>query len=130
MYSLQQIRIWRYLIQLKGMHLHHSFIHLTRRVLFPNVFAMCSASSSNRMAVLISVNFFRMEYQIPSSYSYFTGRMAYYLKTIHSMTLGIKYWTISDAGCMTKSDSSTTAVRVSTTSTSTIQDQIFGRCIE
>ena len=28
------------------------------------------------------------------------------------MNLGIKYWTISDAGCATKSDSSTAAVRV------------------
>ena len=53
-----------------------------------------------------------------------------YLKTIHSMNLGIKYWTISDAGCATKSDSSATAVKVGTTSTSTIWDQIFGRGIE
>ena len=46
------------------------------------------------------------------------------------MNLGIKYWTISDAGCATKSDSSATAVKVGTTSTSTIWDQIFGRGIE
>ena len=36
------------------------------------------------------------------------------------MNLVMKYWTISDAGCVTKSDSSITAVRVGTTSTSTI----------
>ena len=46
------------------------------------------------------------------------------------MNLGIKYWTISDAGCTTNGDSSITAVRVGTTSTSTIWDQVFGRLIE
>ena len=51
----------------------------------------------------------------------------YYLKAIHSMNLGIKYWTISDTGCTTKSDSSNTTVRVGTTSTSPIWDQVFGR---
>ena len=51
----------------------------------------------------------------------------YYLKAIHSMNLGIKYWTISDTGCTTKSHSSNTTVRVGTTSTSPIWDQVFGR---
>ena len=46
------------------------------------------------------------------------------------MNLGIKYWTISDVGCATKSNSSTTAIRVGTTSTLTISDQIFGRRIK
>ena len=46
------------------------------------------------------------------------------------MNLSIKYWAIIDAGCAIKSDSSTTAVRVGTTSTSTIWDQIFGTRIE
>ena len=46
------------------------------------------------------------------------------------MNLGIMYWAISDAGCTTKSDSSTTAARVGTTSTLTIWDQVFGKRIE
>ena len=41
------------------------------------------------------------------------------------MNLGIKYWTFSDVDCMNKNDFSTTAVRVDSTSTSTIKDQIF-----
>ena len=132
-YSLQQARIWRYLIYLsplKGMCLHHSFIHFTWRILHPKVFFVCSISSTNRMTVLISIICYRMEDQIPFIYSYFTCRILYYLKAILSMNLGIMYWTISDAGCATKSSSSTTAVRAGTASTSTIWDQIFGRCIE
>ena len=131
--SLQQTRIWRYLIyliKLKGVNLHHSFIYLTWRVLCPNAFVVCSTSSTNRMTVLISISFYRMKDQILFIYRYFTCRIRSYLKAIYSMNLCIKYWTISDAGCPTKSDSSTTAVRVGTTSTSTIWDQIFGRCIE
>ena len=46
------------------------------------------------------------------------------------MNLGMKYWTISDAGCVTKNDSSITAVRVGTASTSAVWEQIFGRHIE
>ena len=80
-YSLQQTRIWRYLIyliKLKGMCLHHSFIHLTWSVLRPNVFVVCSSTSStNRMTVLISINFYRMEDQIPFIYSYFTCIILY-----------------------------------------------------
>ena len=45
------------------------------------------------------------------------------------MNLGIKYCTISDADCA-NSDSSITVIRVGTTSTSTIWDQIFGRRIK
>ena len=82
------------------------------------------------MTVLISINFYRVEDQIPFIYSYLTCRIPYYLKAIYSMNLGIMYWAISDAGCTTKSDSSTTAARVGTTSTLTIWDQVFGRRIE
>ena len=127
--SLQQTRIWKcsiYLIKLKRMNLHHSFIHLTWRVLRPSVFVMCSTSSTNRMTVLISISFYWMKDQILFIYSYFTCRIHYYLKSIYFMNLCFKYWRISDAGCTTKSDYSTTAVRVSTASTSTIWDQIFG----
>ena len=46
------------------------------------------------------------------------------------MNLSIKYWAVSDAGCATKGDSSTNAIRVGTTSTWTIWDQIFGRRIQ
>ena len=46
------------------------------------------------------------------------------------MNLDIKYWTISYAGCKTKTDSFTTAVRVGTKNTSIIWDHIFGRSIE
>ena len=73
-----------YLIQLNGMYLHLSFIHLTRRVLCPNVFAVCSPSSTNRMTVLISINFYAMEDQILFIYNFFTCRIAYYLKAIYS----------------------------------------------
>ena len=131
-YSFQRTKIWRYLIyliQLKETYLHHSFIHLTWRVLHRNVHVVCSTSSTNTMTVLISINFYRMENQTFVC-SYFTCRILYYLKAIHFMNLGIKYWTISDAGCATKCDFSTTAVRAGTTSTSTIWNQIFGRRIE
>ena len=67
-----------------------------------------------------------MEDKIHFIYSYFPWE----LLIIHSMNLGIKYWTIIDAGCVTKSDSSTTAVRVDNTSTPTSWDQVFGRRIE
>ena len=114
-----------YLIQLRAMYLHHSFIHLTLTVLRPNVFVVFSTSSTNRMTVLIYINFHRMKDQILFIYRYFTCRILYYLKIIRSINLGIKYWTISDVGCATKSDSFTTAVRVGTTSMSTIRGQIF-----
>ena len=65
------------LIQLKGMNLHYFFIHLTWRVLRPNAFVVCSTSSINRMTVLISISFYRMEDQIPFIYSYFTCRTFY-----------------------------------------------------
>ena len=107
------------------MYLHHSLIHLTWRVLLPNVVIMCSTSCTNRITVLISINFYRMEVQISFIHSCFTCRTLCYLKTIHSMNLGIKYWTFSDVDCMNKNDFSTTAVRVDSTSTSTIKDQIF-----
>ena len=71
-----------------------------------------------------------MEDQIPFIYSYFTCRIRYYLNVIHSMNLDMKHWTIGDAGCTTKSNFSATGVRVGTTSTLTIWDQIFGRPIE
>ena len=42
------------------------------------------------------------------------------------MNLGIKYWTISDVDCTNKNNFSNTAVRLGTTSTSTIKDETFG----
>ena len=121
-----------HVIQLEGMCLHHSFIHLTWRILNPNIFVVRSASSIKRMTVLISINFYRMEDHIFIYRFLLTAicRILDYLKAIHSKNLGIKYRIIRDAGCMTKSNSSVTAVSVDTTSTSAAWDQIFGRRIE